>query len=185
MQAVLYHLNTIVRPALTKYVAAEKALDLANDSKDQAAIDTARIEVMQTARNAATELHHLQDVVLFDTKPRFVDLEDVRNALRAVCVFARGPTAVDDTDLLRDAADAFKHFVMTRPSSTVSGAAAIVSISNGYGEMRYGEQKYGGHEQVTVARKNGNKYSLLWICQNSYDAWMKVLGEPERPFGEY
>jgi hypothetical protein len=105
--------------ALTKYVAAEKALDLANESKDQAAIDAARIEVMQTARNAATVLHHLQDVVMYDTAPRFVDLEDVRKALRAVCVFGRGPTAIDDTDLLRDAADAFKHFVMTRPSSTV------------------------------------------------------------------
>jgi hypothetical protein len=185
MQAVQHHLNTIVRPALTKYVAAEKALDLANDSKDQAAIDAARNEVMQAARTAATELHHLQDVVLVDTAPRFVDLDDVRKALRAVCVFARGPTAVDDTDLLRDTAEAFKHFVLTRPSATVSGASAIVSISNGCGEMRYGEQKYSGREQVTVTRKNGHKYSLLWICQNSYDAWMNVLGMPEQPYGDY
>jgi len=40
-------------------VAAEKALDRANDSKDRAAIDAARTEVMQTARTAATEHHHL------------------------------------------------------------------------------------------------------------------------------
>lgn len=185
MQAVHHHLTTIVRPALSKYVAAEKALDLASNSGDPAAIEAARNEVMQRARTAATELHHLQDVVLVDTAPRFIDLEDVRRALRAVCVFARGPTAVDDTDLLRDVADAFKHYVIGRPNSTVSGASAIVSIGNGFGEMRYGEEKYGGREQVTVTRKDGHKYSLLWICQNSYDAWMKVLGLPEQPYGEY
>ena len=50
-------------------------------------------------------------------------------------------------------ADAFKHYVIGRPNSTVSGASAIVSIGNGFGEMRYGEEKYGGREQVTVTRK--------------------------------
>jgi hypothetical protein len=60
-----------------------------------------------------------------------------------------------------------------------------VSISNGYGEMRFGEQKWGGLEQVTVTRKNGHKYSPLWIVQNSYDAWMKLSNQPLAPFGNY
>ena len=60
-----------------------------------------------------------------------------------------------------------------------------MSIANGYGEMRYGEQKYGGLEEVTVTRKDGHKYSLRWICQNGYDAWMTVLGLPQTPRWEY
>ena len=74
---------------------------------------------------------------------------------------------------------------MTRQNSTVSGAAANISISNGYGEMRYGKQKWSGIEQVTVTCKNGHKYSLLYIIQNSFDAWMKVLSQPELPMGQY
>jgi hypothetical protein len=75
--------------------------------------------------------------------------------------------------------------VLTRPSATISGAAAIVSIGNGWGEMRYGEQKYGGQEQVTITRNDGKKYALQWIVQNSYDAWMKVLGLPQKPLWQY
>jgi hypothetical protein len=185
MQATLDHLDNIVRPALRNYIAAELALDRANVSRGQAAIDAARAEVMRAGRTAATELHHLGDVVLIDTAPRFADLGAVRQALRAVCVFDRGRVAGPDTDLLHDAADAFKHFVLRRPSATISGAAAIVSIENGYGEMRCGEQKYDGMEEVTVRRNDGNKYSLRWICQNSYDAWMTVLALPQTPRWEY
>jgi hypothetical protein len=53
--------------------------------------------------------------------------------------------ASPDTDLLHDATGMFKHFVLTRPSATISGAAAIVS--KGYGEMRTA-QKYCGMEQL-------------------------------------
>jgi hypothetical protein len=185
MQAVNHHLDTVVRPALRCYVAAEKALDQAHQAGDQAAVDAARGEVMRTARTAATELHHLADVVLVDTAPRFANLAAIRQALRAACVFGRSQTPGDDIDLLRDAADAFKHFVLTRPSATIAGAAAIVSIGTGYGEMRYGEQKWSGREQVVIHRINGHKFSMLWVLQNSYDAWMTVLGLPQTRLGEY
>jgi hypothetical protein len=35
MQAILDHLDNIVRPAIREYFAAEEALDAANASKDQ------------------------------------------------------------------------------------------------------------------------------------------------------
>lgn len=187
MQPILDHLDNIVRTAVREYVATERALDAAHIAKDANAIDAARNNVMRRARIAATELHHLQDFVLHNPQPAlsFARIEDIRSALRAVCVFGRGTVAVDDTDLLRDTADAFKHHLMTRQNSTVSGAAANISISNGYGEMRYGKQKWSGIEQVTVTCKNGHKYSLLYIIQNSFDAWMKVLSQPELPMGQY
>ncbi len=134
------HLDNVVRPALREYVAAERALDTANRSNDQGVIDEARQEVMRRARTASIELHHLQDVVVAND-PTYPTLEDIRAALRGVCVFARGSAAVDDTDLLRDTANAFKHYETNRKNSTVAGADAVVSISNGYGQMRFGEQK--------------------------------------------
>jgi hypothetical protein len=187
MQPILNHLDNIVRPAVRDYVAAESALDAAHIAKDANAIDAARKNVMRRARIATTELHHLQDFVLHNPQSglSFARIEDIRSALRAACVFGRGTVAVGDTDLLRDTADAFKHHLMTRQNSAVSGAAAIISISNGYGEMRFGEQKWSGIEQVTVTCKNGHKYSLLYIIQNSFDAWMKVLSQPELPMGQY
>jgi hypothetical protein len=186
MQPVLDHLNRIVRPALRAYVAAEEALDAAHKSGDQAAIAAARDAVVGAGWSAATSLHHMSDVVLHNPPPgrTFAKIEDVRTAIRNVCTFARGQTAVTDTDLLHDAADALKHYKLNRKSD-VAGAWAVVAAASGYGEMRYGEPKYGGKEQVIINTVNGHKYSLLWIMQNSYDAWMRVMGEPELPFGQY
>jgi hypothetical protein len=187
MQAILHHLANIVRPAIRDYVAAEGALDAARASKDQAAIDAARLDLIRKARTAAVELNHLTDFVLHHQTPpmAFADLAAIRTEIRSVCMFARGPVAVQDTDLLRDAADALKHAVLGRQNSAIAGASAIVSISNGWGEMRYQEQKHGGKEQVTVQTKDGNKYSLLWIIHNTYDAWMTVLGQPQKPLGDF
>jgi hypothetical protein len=42
-----------------------------------------------------------------------------------------------------------------------------------------------GQEQVTITRNEGNKHALLWIVQNSYNAWMKVLGLPQTPLWQY
>jgi hypothetical protein len=186
MQKILQHLDHVVRPAIREYFAADKALDIANASKNQAAIDAARLEVMRKARTAAVELNHLTDFVLHNQMPpmAYPDLPAIRAALRSVCVFGRAPVAVEDTDLLRDAADALKHAVLNRNNSSVAGASAIVSISNGWGEMRYREQKHGGAEEITVQTKDGNKYALRWIVHNSYDAWMTLLGQPQKPLGE-
>jgi len=187
MQPVIDHLNRVVRPALRAYVAAELALDAAHKSGDQAAIDAARDTVIGTGWTAATSLHHLSDVV-FHNPPAghsYPELKDVRTAIRNVCTFGRAGTAVQDTDLLHDAAEALKHYKLDRKNTNVAGAWAVVAAVSGYGEMRYGEPKYGGGEQIVINTVDGHKYSLLWIIQNSYDAWMRVLGEPELPFGQY
>jgi hypothetical protein len=34
-------------------------------------------------------------------------------------------------------------------------------------------------------RNDGKKYALQWIVQNSYDAWMKMLGLPQTPIWQY
>ena len=59
MQPILDHIAGVVRPALRKYLAAEKALTVALESKDAGAVSTARQDVMLAARQAADVLHHL------------------------------------------------------------------------------------------------------------------------------
>jgi hypothetical protein len=92
MQAILDHLANIVRPAIRDYVTADEALDAASASKDQAAIDAARHNVIRKARTAAVELNHLTDFVLYHQTPpmAFTDLAAIRTAIRSVCMFARG-----------------------------------------------------------------------------------------------
>ena len=91
MQSTLNHIAEVVRPALRKYLASEKKLAEALESKDLVAIETARQEVMLAARQAANELHHLSDFVLKEPSHAmsFAKIEDVRSAVGAKCVFLR------------------------------------------------------------------------------------------------
>src|SRR5262249_27338221 len=110
---------------------------------------------------------------------------DVRNAVEAKCVFLRTTKPVADVTLLRDVADAFKHHRPDRPSATVKVSTDVVPIGSGYGEMRYGEGKYGGAEQVVITIQGGDKRALSSLLQNVFDAWMRLLGQPLLPISEY
>ena len=61
MQAILDHIDTVVRPALRNYSAAEATFTAGQN--DGAGVDEALNQVMLTARQAANELHHLADFV--------------------------------------------------------------------------------------------------------------------------
>jgi hypothetical protein len=92
MKPILDHVEGIVRPALRKYAAAEKALTAANKSGDQQAIDEARQVVLLAARQAVDVLHHLSDFVQNEPVPQlpaFQDVAQVRTAVRQHCVFLR------------------------------------------------------------------------------------------------
>jgi hypothetical protein len=78
MQAILDHIDTVVRPALRNYSAAEATFTAAQN--DGAGVDEALNQVMLTARQAANELHHLADFVFNNPPPgsSFADLGAVR-----------------------------------------------------------------------------------------------------------
>ena len=139
MQDILDHINRTVRPALRAYLAAEQALTAAQVTGDEAASDVARGEVMRTARTAATELHHLADDALHHPPPAFADIAAVRAAVQSHVLFLREPKAPipHDVALLRDTAEAFKHFKLDRASATVADADAVATISTGYGVARW------------------------------------------------
>ena|SRR5258708_1750517 len=142
---------------------------------------------MLAARQAADVLHHLSDVVLKEPSPSltFAKIEDVRRAVGAKCVFRRTSRPVADVELLRDVADAFKHHRPDRSSATVLVSTDVVPIGSGWGQMRYGEGKYGGAEQVVITTKHGDKRALSSVLQNVFDAWMTLLGQPLPPISRY
>jgi len=188
MQTILHHLNNIVRPALRDYLSAESALNDAHRSNDTGAIEAARTVVIRTARTAAVELHQFADLVANEptpTLPAFNTPTDVRTALKPHCVFGRTTTLIDDVHLLGDVADGFKHHKLNRSTATITGANAVVMLGSGFGEMRFGEGKFGGGEQVLVTQKSGEKRALSSILQNVFDAWMTFLSQPFPPISQY
>lgn len=184
MQQILDHIDTIVRPALRKYLAAEQAL---TDARNSEHADAARQDVMLAARQAIDVLHHLSDFVLKEPSPAltFKKIEDVRNAVQAMCVFLRTSQPVSDVGLLRDVADAFKHHRPDRSSARILVSTDVVPIGSGWGQMRWGEGKYGGVERVVISTKDGDKRALSSVLQNVFDAWMTFLRQPLSPIGQY
>jgi hypothetical protein len=184
MQKIIDRLDRIVRPALRDYAASERALNAAHDSKDQAAIDAARDDVMRKARCAANELHHLADFVNNPPlgTPSYPDVGPVRLLLNPHCVFLRTTILIDDVQLLRAVSEAFKHFHLDRPSALIKDTNSVIMLGSGWSEMRNGEGKYGGAEQVLVVLKTGEKRALSSILQNVFDAWLTLLGQSLPPF---
>jgi hypothetical protein len=161
-QTILDHVADVVRPALRNYLAAEGALTEALETKDAAAIGTARQDVMLAARQAADVLHHLSDFVLKESPPlAFADIRAVRSAVEARCFFLRTTKPVADVGLLRDVADAFKHHRPDRPSATVLVSSDVVPVSIGWGQARWDEGKWDGVEQVIITTKDGKQAGVV------------------------
>jgi len=187
MKPILDHIATVVRPALGKYLAAEKVLTDVLNSGDTGAATAARQDVMLAARQAADVLHHLSDFVLKEPSPTlaFAEIADIRRAVDAKCVFSRTAQPVADVGLLRDVIEAFKHHRPDRPSATVMVSTDVVPIGSGFGQMRFGAGKFGGAEQVVITTKDGGKRALSSVLQNVFDAWMTLLVQPLPPISEY
>ena len=142
---------------------------------------------MLAARQAVDVLHHLSDFVIKELSPPTLELakiEDVRRAVDAKCVFFRTTKPVADVWLLRDVADAFKHHRPDR-TTTVMVSTDVVPIGSGWGQLRLGEGKFGGAEQVIVTKKDGDKRALSSVLQNVFDAWMRLLGQPLPPISQF
>ena len=62
---------------------------------------------------------------------------------------------------------------------------SMAGIGRASAQMRWGEGKYGGGEQVIITMKNGDKRALSSVLQNVFDAWTILLGQPLPPIGDY
>src|SRR6185369_1341639 len=122
-------------------------------------IDAARQEVMRKSRTAAIELNHFADFVLKEgcpALPAFHGIEAVRIAVQTNCTFLRSNLHVEDVNLLRDVADAFKHHKLDRKSAAVRRSDMVISATTSFGVLFFGEGKFGGAEQVIVTKSAGS-----------------------------
>jgi hypothetical protein len=184
------YFDRYVVPSFRHYVEAEARLSNAVESGDQSKIEAARDEVMLSAMNAVVPAHHLSDVIIKE-RPAWLpshinSLANLRQwAQTTHCKMLRG-SPIDDLDLLGDVADAFKHHTLThgrRIPRRITSAKATITTATGYGQMHFGEGKYGGAEQVIVQTSLG-KRALSSILQNIVDMWRSVIGRPPCPFDE-
>jgi len=51
----------------------------------------------------------------------------------------------------------------------------VIALSTGYGELTFGEGKYGGTHQVIVLANSGTR-ALSSVLQNVIDAWRRSAG---------
>jgi hypothetical protein len=183
------HFFEIVIPAWQAYLRAERELSHAVASKDEGRINRARYDALREGGAAAFYLHHFGEVVL-RARAHFLP-EGVRTPPQVVawlephCRMLRTERPVADVALVRDVADALKHSILTRhlDQRQVAAAEAVLALSTGYGELAFGEGKFGGVEQIVVLTNAGPR-ALSSVLQNAIDAWRTVAGFELPAIGE-
>lgn len=188
------HFREIVLMAWQAYRAAEQRLSEAMQQADEEARHRARFEVLREGGAASFYLHHYMDVVL-RAEPRWlpadlprdkkgkVDIGEARKWLGQHCTFLRSDQLVGDVILLKDVADALKHAILDNQARRVAANEAVLVVGTGYGELKFGEGKFGGGEQAVVLADDGPR-ALSSILQNVIDAWRRVSGIDLPPIGQ-
>jgi hypothetical protein len=81
-----------------------------------------------------------------------------------------------DFGLVRDVADAHKHFELDRANRRVTSSAQTGRGQIGVGEGGFGEGKFGGGAQLVVTLDDGTKRPLSAIMKNVIEMWERLLG---------
>ena len=80
-----------------------------------------------------------------------------------------------DFGLVRDVADAHKHFELDRPNRRLTRADQTAKGGMGWGEGGFGEGVFGGGPQLVVKQDDGDKRALSAIMQNVIEMWRRLL----------
>jgi hypothetical protein len=80
-----------------------------------------------------------------------------------------------DFGLVRDVADAHKHFELDRPNRRLTRADQTARGGMGWGEGGLGEGVFGGGPQLVVKLDDGTKRALSAIMQNVIEMWQRLL----------
>jgi len=177
----------IVIPAWQAYLGAEEKLTRA--IIDGGNVKRARFDALREGGAAVFYLHHFADIVAAD-RPHFLpddvkSVGQVQHWLAANCRMFRTEMPSNDVSLLCDIADALKHSHLTRrlDERDVASRDAVVVVGSGWGELGYGEGKYGGVEEVLILAHSGTR-PLTSILQNVVDAWRLAMGYALPEIGE-
>jgi len=80
-----------------------------------------------------------------------------------------------DFGLVRDVADAHKHFELDRPNRRLTRADQTARGGMGWGEGGFGEGVFGGGPQLVVKLDNGTNRPLSAIMKNVIEMWQRLL----------
>ena len=174
------HFLEIVIPAWQAYLSAENRLSEALHGSDDQQLDRARFDSLREAGAATFYAHHFAEIVLrarpFWLPRNITKAKEIRHWLNARCTMLRTEEPISDVYLLGDVANALKHAILTQfPGRDVHENDEVLVVASGYGQLRFGEGKFGGVEQVLVLAKSGTRV-LSSVLQNVIDAWRFAAG---------
>lgn len=177
------HFIEIVVPAWQEYLASEAQLTEAITANAAARAASARYNALRQGGSASFYVHHFAEIVL-RARPHWLPnnikgTTRLRNWLAQHCTMLRPTNPVADVSLLKDVAEALKHSILTQQLDMrdVSANDAVLIAQSGYGQLAYGEGKYGGIDQVLILANSGTR-ALSSVLQNVIDAWRRAANLP-------
>jgi hypothetical protein len=183
------HFHEIVIAAWQAYLRSEMRLTEAASARNDEALKRAGYDALREGGAATIYLHHFAEIVR-RAQPGWAhgkigSLEDLRHWVSQHCTMLRNDNLpIADVALCGDVADALKHAVLTQRLDVrqVRENDAVIGLSTGYGQLAFGEGKFGGVVQVIVVANSGVR-ALSSVLQNGVDAWRRVSGIALPPIG--
>ena len=172
--------DLIVEPAIDEYLDAECALTAAEGAGDPAGLEAARALALRRARTAAIELHQFADRVMING-PAWAPpgtIKQLRDWLRTNQGRQINGQPVEDFHLLLDVANAFKHAQLTHTRDRawlVQDDKVVVSSATGFGELGWGEGKWGGAQAIIIEKTDGKKRAMSLMLSTVRDAWRSAM----------
>ena len=165
------HFYEIVIPAWQAYLTAECRLTDAINANNEEASKRAGYDALREGGAATIYLHHFAEIVM-RARPNWLlggisSARELRRWVSSHCTMLRTDQRVHDVHLCGDVADALKHAILTRDldARQIRENDAVLVLSNGFGELSWGEGKYGGTQQVIVVANSGDR-ALSSVLQN-------------------
>jgi len=125
------------------------------------------------AKNAVADMNNMAARVFHHWGPGTAQVFGAKNEGEYRAALAANECA--DFGLIRDVADAHKHFRLDRPSRQLTHAGQTGLGQTGYGEGGYGEGPYGGGDALIVDLDGGTKRHLTAIAENVMNMWERLL----------
>jgi hypothetical protein len=93
-------------------------------------------------------------------------LSSFRNALAA---------ATPEFGLIRDVADAHKHYKLDRASRKLTDASQATTGAMGWGEAAWGDGRWGGPPEIVVTYDDGSKHHFSTAVRKVKQMWESML----------
>ena len=128
---------------------------------------------LRCATHAALSLFHLHDwlYVQFESdKSRMFDCSSKERLVEHLLSYEHA-----DFGLIKDVANAHKHFKLDRGQPKIARASQVSVRGTGWGEGRFGEGPWGGTPTVVVDLGNGQIRHFSAVARNVYEMWGRLF----------